>query len=128
MQMMTAREKPLSGQIVHGGSAPLQTADPPSPRMLARNRGLVKTKCCPFLATIRERSPKNTRRSAEIVVSKAACAYIQRRVKRYRTHKIASALAIENAVITQKTMSGYALPLSLNYLLQMGRYPGRGCL
>ena len=29
------------------------------------------------------------------------------------THKIASAPAIESAVITQKTMTGYALPLSL---------------
>ena len=60
---------PRGCQIEHGGSAPLQSTDPPSLRMLARNRGPVHTQFGPFLATIQERPPKNTRRSTEIVVS-----------------------------------------------------------
>ena len=80
--------------------------------MLALKRGPVHTRFGPILATIRERPPKNTRRGTEIVSRKAACAYIQRRVKRYSTHKNASAPAIEAAAITQKNMAGYALPLS----------------
>ena len=55
--------------VEHGGSTPLQSADPPSLRMLARKRGPVHTQFGPFLATIRKRPPKNTRRCAEIVVS-----------------------------------------------------------
>jgi hypothetical protein len=42
----------------------------------------------------------------------AAAAYSQRRVKRYRTHKIVSAPTIESMAIVQKNMAGYALPLS----------------
>jgi hypothetical protein len=60
---------PRDCQIEHGGSTPLQLADPPSLEMLARKRGPVHTQFGPILATIRERPPKNTRRGAEIVVS-----------------------------------------------------------
>jgi hypothetical protein len=60
---------PRDCQIKYGGSAPLQFTDPPSPQMLARNRGPVHTQFGPFLAINRERPPKNTRRSADIVVS-----------------------------------------------------------
>ena len=120
---------PRDCQIEPGGSTPLQLADPPSLRMLARKRGPVHTQFGPILATIRERPPKKSRVAAPKSWSrKAACAYIQRRVKRYRTHKIASAPAIEATVITQKNIIGYALSLSLGHRLQRGRYPGRGCL
>jgi hypothetical protein len=98
--------------VEHGGSTPLQPADPPSLLMLARKRGPVHTQFGPILATIRERPPKTRAAAPKPWSRKAACAYIQRRVKRYRTHKIASAPAIEDAAITQKNMAGYALPLS----------------
>jgi hypothetical protein len=49
---------PRDCQIEHGGSTPLQFADPPSPRMLARICGPVHTQFGPFLAMNRERPPK----------------------------------------------------------------------
>ena len=98
--------------LEHGGSSPLQPGDPPSLRMLARKPGPVHTQFGPILATIRERPPKTSAAAPKSWSRKAACAYIQRRIKRYRTHKIASAPAIEAAAITQKNMAGYALPLS----------------
>jgi hypothetical protein len=49
---------PRDCQIEHGGSTPLQLADPPSLEMLARKRGPVHTQFGPILATIRERPPK----------------------------------------------------------------------
>ena len=88
----------------------LQSADPPSPQMLTRNRVSVYTQFGPFLSTMRR-----VLRKARSAASKSwarLVAYIQRRVRRYRIHKSASAPTIESMAIVQKTMAGYALPLS----------------
>jgi hypothetical protein len=61
-------------------------------------------------------SSERTRAAAPISWSrKAAGAYIQRRVKRYRTHKTASALAIESAAIIQKIIQGMHSPSCLAF-------------
>jgi len=71
--LLTTREVVYEGGRTirprYGGPTPLQLADPPLLRMLARKRGPVHTQFGPILATIRERPPKNTRRYSEIVVS-----------------------------------------------------------